>query len=152
MDVRKVTISEATIDRIRMSSGKKKVQLREEAIKNLIKSKPAGTVLKVKDFQKVTLVENAGTVHAILKRLLVRGDIDRFRPNPLKKIQFAYTVMDEVKVKTPPVIRARDMNPITFSHEDIERKAQEFLWEVDDVDRPTLKKFLDFFVNGGGVK
>jgi hypothetical protein len=157
MEASKVTISPATLDMIRFSSGAKKVKLREEAVKNLIRSKPAGTVIRLRSLQNVTMLASASATLALVKRLMRRGEVTRYNPNPLKTASFAYTVADTPESGTgsrgfevfnprqdvPPIQAAPIIDNKGFNQHAVTRLAQEYAWDNPEA-TPILKAFLKY--------
>lgn len=140
MEASKLTIDPNHLRFDKMSNGRRS-KLRKENIKALIRSKPAGTIIKVSDFQKVTMSSNPST-SVMLKNMVKRGEISRYRDEQFKS-RYTWAVSEGVKVKVPKTPRQAPKS--VFDTETIIEKAKSYVWQQDD---DSLRGFIKWLEQG----
>lgn len=103
-------------------SNQKKRDLRAEAIKAYIRSKPAGTKIKLSEFMKVAHVNLNGNMSAIVTRMIRDGHISRVQVTPRT---FTYSVPEDAITKR---------EKIHFKDKEMEETvAQGQAWDYDAI-------------------
>lgn len=96
MEAARVTIDPQTIDWNKLGK-KKKTNLRRKLIIELIQSKPAGELIKMKEFQNVGKFSLPGASDAFIKRMIRDGVISRYEGE--KPHSYYYAVTGAVRVR-----------------------------------------------------
>jgi hypothetical protein len=101
MEASQVTIGTQTWDSNKLTYQRKR-KLREEAIKDLIRSKPYGTVLGQRHFNSVLhMKEDTQAITWVTNNLTRTGKLERHN---VGKRRYFYTIPGEVKVTTPAIV------------------------------------------------
>lgn len=98
LEASKVTIGQKTYD-LNYLGKKRKTNLRRRLIIELIQSKPAGTTIKVREFQEVARFSTQANAYAFVNRMIRDGVIMRYEGDRPKT--FYYAVTGEVRVHKP---------------------------------------------------
>ncbi len=135
----KVTISPNLLDRPTLR-GRRKSNLRRKVIIEYIQSKPAGTVIRLTDFQVVGRFNNAGSTLSCIKAMIREGVINRYEAD--KPRQYYYSVTGAVRthklIETDGVVQPR---PPMRLHEALLPLAKDFVWERTS---DSLREFIAY--------
>lgn len=115
----------------------KKLELKRENIKALIRSKPAGTIITINEFARVCASSEQNT-YSMLKTMIKRKDIIRI-PSEERGQRYSWAV-NEGKVRVAakaPVAR--------YELATIVDKAKEFAWQKDS---DSLRAFITWLEEG----
>lgn len=151
----KVELLADTIRRSEMPLDKRaRDKLRLEKLKELIRSKPYGTVLLSQEIQRVLGIKSTSQTSTYLANLVAKGIIHREG----HKYQYTYSVPEIQKVirpATPPVIQQEveapvAEKPIAFTlspppesmQGQINRLAQQYVWEWPE--RDNVRDFMKY--------
>lgn len=104
-DTARVKISQETLKQTIKSTldPKRKRELQTEAMLNLIRNRPAGSRIKLADFQKAAFLKSDTNAHDRLKVLIKNGIIARYNLSPQT---YSYSVIADAKVKQSLTIKA----------------------------------------------
>lgn len=141
MEASKLTIDPNHLRFDKMTNGKRS-KLRKENIKSLIRSKPAGTLIMVSEFQAVTMSSNPST-SVMLKNMVKRGEITRHQDDHFKS-RYSWAVNEDVKVRVPKAPKAVAPS-VGFDTETIVEKAKSYVWQQDD---DSLRGFIKWLEGG----
>lgn len=136
---------------------KQKRALKEQKVLDLIRSRPAGSRIGLRDFARV-LMTSEPSAHEFIKGMVKRGKISKHNLSPKT---FYYAILDDAKTVTPteekPIEEpkaeltsnpnAAPTPPMPSSHHldiDIERKAMQYSWETPD-DNNNLRGFIEWY-------
>jgi hypothetical protein len=152
-------------------SSKKRKKLREQAVIDLINSKPAGTKLTYPDFMQVTNLEH-GSTGKFLANMVEEGKIGRIMLGPIAKNGFSYYVAVKGKKLEQPTMAPthtaakesaveqvqpiseepiKETNHINVSHISelqiasalVEKYAKDYYWETTSNDIKGFVKWMD---------
>jgi len=98
MEASRVIISDKTYD-LSVLSGAKKTQLRRRLIVEYIASKPAGAIIKAREFQQLCHFSTVANTHAFLQRMLRDKIIERYEGDQLNR--YSYGIPGTVRVTQP---------------------------------------------------
>lgn len=90
MEASKLTIGQKTYD-LNYLTKTKKTNLRRKLIIEYIESKPAGTLIKIGEFQELARFKSYQNTHQFINRMVRDGVISRYEGNRPKTYYFAVT-------------------------------------------------------------
>lgn len=122
MDASKLTIDPSHL-RFDKMTGSRKIKLRKENIKALIRSRPAGSPIQYKEFAAVAATSE-GNVYSMMKTMIKKGEIHKIDSDERGQ-RYAWAV-DEAKVIVPKKPKANA--PKTYSVEELIEEAKSFAW------------------------
>lgn len=143
MDASKLTIDPEKLRFQKMMPGKR-AQLRRKNMIDLINSKPAGTPLRLEEFEAVTRTSSAN-VHSVIQNMVKDGVITKTLVEGTKN-RYCYSVVSNVKVKQPklPAVPITETAPVQqFPAQTIEDYAREYSWEANNDSLRGFVKWMD---------
>lgn len=126
MEASEVKISSETWDLNKVSPSKKR-KLREQAVLDLIKSKPNLTPIKTKDFAVAARLNDVANAWNFLKGMERRGLIKKVESGPAGMV---YTINDAARTVKPAVKKVKSKE--RELGEEVERLAKDYLWEAEE--------------------
>lgn len=141
-----VKVAPETLKQAGMLTIKRKRELRNEAVLAVIRSRPSGTRIKLREFMAVTHIKQDGIMHSHIKTMLKNGLITRYQ---VGKDGHAYDIPSDTKVhkalEAPKPLHivtngVRDDKPTQA--DEIELLAMKFAWQAPDETRNNLHEFI----------
>lgn len=120
----------------------KRSKLRRENIKALIKSKPAGTVIYISEFQKATMSSNPAT-YTMLMNMVKKGQIIKIQDEKQRN-RYSWAVPD-AKVTTPKTPKTESPPTPRVHLEELTEQAKSYAWQKDS---DSLRGFIEWMNNG----
>lgn len=140
MDASKLTIHPDHL-RFKPMAHSKKLELRRENIKALIRSKPAGTRIDMKDFAKVTGTDPHLTA-SMIKTMVKRKEIIKIPMwNHAKRYNWA--VANDYRVKKPANLPETTVQLVKPDTAFLADQAMKFVWEKDSDSLREFVKWLE---------
>lgn len=126
--------------RFKPMSRKKKLELRRENIKALIRSKPAGTVISIAQFA-AACAQTEGNTFAMMKTMIKHGEIVKI-PSEGHKKRYSWAVNDG-NVISPAVKKAIEAAAPKLDVALLIEKAKEFVWQEDSDSLRAFVKWIE---------
>lgn len=133
----------------------KKRELRRESIVAYIESKPYGTRINLKEFQRVAFISTSANTYAFVGRMIKDGIIYKHEISPRT---FFYTVAANQKVVHPadkvdkPPLDVKPAPPpapkTPIVENNLRRKAQQFSWAYPE-NHNDLREFIKWMESQG---
>lgn len=125
----RTVVSPETIRRAEIPlTHKQKVQIKQDRVKALIKSKPAGTRIMLEDFLADGIFNNTASAYGFLKTMIKKGIIGK---TEIGLKQYSYYVPDGTTI-VPPSPAAPPKPKAILAVDKVEQKAMQFSWECPE--------------------
>lgn len=110
----KVTIADKTYD-LNFLGKTKKTNLRRKMTVEYIESKPAGTIIQLREFMELCRFNQIANTDAFIKRMIRDGVIQRWEGDKPKS--YYYAVVGKARQKTPPTAKPEsDLDDVNLTN------------------------------------
>lgn len=136
MEASKLKISPENLQ-FKPMSRKKRLELRRENVKALIRARPAGSEIIMSDFAKVCATSEAN-VYSMVKTMVKRKEIFKI-PAEGRGQRYSWAVNEGTTITSPAVKKAIEAAAPKLDTALLIEKAKEFVWEEDS---DSLRHFI----------
>lgn len=128
----------------------KKRELRFQAVKDLVRSKPAGERIRLGEIAKATHVNDDSSAQSIINLMIKRGELQRHEVGPNHIIDgHYYTVPEDTKTIVPASNQTIHPQPTieALTLPQLEQAAAMYAWSNDIANTNELKNFIKYLRN-----